>query len=237
MSTDEQSKDPCSVTADEGRVLSGPETKVLLVGEAPMKMPRIGGGLGQMLIMAMALGDERTRGQVSELLGPDHPSQRPRVEDDPRFHRPEKISPAEFFISTGPGPVEGKHYAVVMAPDDTEDSGYKVMARSKYGFDDPADAKADAGKQFPSLPVLSGPEQYSYPFYDMRKMRILIEADQRRKRRADKAHRDAERSKQGQSRAYTHIITPSTGRNDTYPPPEVRVEKNITPVKETDEHN
>lgn len=132
----------------------------------------------------------------------------PRAEEDPRFHRPEKISPSEYFISVGPGEIEGQFYACVMAPKPvaevqgaTDDPEYNIVAKCRYGFDTEAEAKTDAARQFPSLPVLSGPDEYQYPFYDMRAMQARIDADKKRKARGAKLEEQYRKTQEGQERA------------------------------------
>lgn len=162
----------------------------------PAKMQ---GGLAQMILMGMAMGGEQTQREIHEALNlPD------RVQayshNIRAFQRREKISPAEYFISVGPGEIEGQYYACIMRPDDDPDSetGYKVVANGNRGFDTEDEAKMDAAKQFPSLPVLSGPDQYHYPFYDLSQMPAVAEAIALQERRAAKRQRDAKRTKEGQ---------------------------------------
>lgn len=110
------------------------------------------------------------------------------------LNRIEKILPSEMFISVGPGEIEGQYYACVMAPVESTDE-YKIIAKCNYGFETEGQAKQDAARQYPSLPVLSGPDEYQYPYYNMRKMRILLEAKGKRERKAQKLAGNIEKSK------------------------------------------
>lgn len=146
---------------------------------------KIRGNMGQALLLALAMGGEETRAKVAEIVAP---TSRPRTERDPRFHRLEKISPNEYFISVGPGEIEGKYYATIMAPskDPESPTGYDIIAICRYGFDTELGAKVDAAKQFPSLPVLGGTDSYSYPYYNQHKLQVILKAQELRDRKAAK---------------------------------------------------
>lgn len=148
------------------------------------------------MLMGAILGGPGFGKQLNEII--DAPEPRVPVEQDPRFHRIEKILPSEFFISTGPGELEDKHYACIMAPKKNEADGYDVVAKCRYGFDGPREAMDDAARQYPSLPILSGPDEYQYPFYDMRKMQILAEAQERRNKRKEKLRVNWKKTQEGQ---------------------------------------
>lgn len=146
----------------------------------------------------------------------------PTVEEDPRFHRKEKILPSEYFISTGPGEITGKYYACMMSPnlefdpnqpDDTVvidmNKPYKIIAKCYYGFKTPHEALMDASRQFPSLPVLIGGDKYEYPHYQV-PSKFETEAQTRQERRATKLAENLRKTKEGQEQAnrdYTFMQT------------------------------
>lgn len=194
--------DPGTVCANCG---PKPDGKALIMGrKAPGKL----GGLAAMIMMGAALG------QSAQARGLDVDLSIPQPEKDPRFDRPEKISPADYFITSGPGADEDKYYAVIMAPDKSVDEGYRTVARLKYGFDDPESAKLEGARHYPSLPVLQGDSEYTYPFYEGPEVSpvwaegepappeevptYVTEAQQRREKREAKANERAIKTRLGQ---------------------------------------
>lgn len=194
-----------------GRQGKDEEAKILILSQVKKQLD-----IGSALLLGSLMN--RDSMTYAEELIPPHKSVK-LITDDPRFHRLEKISPAEFFITVGRDEFKGNYYAVVMAPkgkgdvrwtDKCDDCrkgeceihgpDYKIIATCRYGFSTPEEATTDAARQYPSLPVLSGTDQYQYPFYNVRKMRIIINAQKRREEKARKAQRNADRSEQGRIR-------------------------------------
>lgn len=167
-------------------------------------------GLAQMIAMSIAMNP-------TALLGDAIRRQEGRMfEDDPRFNGPEKIPHEMLFLSVGPGALEDKFYAVLMAPSDnipegmevldTSDNGeLVVLARMKMGYDTAVEALEAAGKMMRSVPIFNK-GKFWYPFFDPNNvvtpptvverrlseidLKILQQAQYRRDRRAAKLQRN-----------------------------------------------
>jgi len=103
----------------------------------------------------------------------------------------DKVDPSEFFISTGPGPSEGRYYGCVMRPASDEEileqntEEFIVVAiETGPGHRETMQALESAAMRYPTLPVLMG-DKYFYPCFKSydRKRKILAQAEERRQRR------------------------------------------------------
>jgi hypothetical protein len=153
-------------------------------------------------------------GLMAALVGPgnmglDAPVREQRkFDDDPKWNGPEKLSPSEWFISIGPGALEGKYYPCLMRPrsevtendrvlvDDPAESCV-VMARMKTGFDTAEEAREFASRSMTSVAVLGTDGEFTYPHWRppiIRKpTRGEIQAEERRQRRAAKLQNNWDR--------------------------------------------
>jgi len=121
-------------------------------------------------------------------------------------HDLSRISPDEAFITAGQNAENDKWYAAVMrrlAPEHIPEDGnpWAVAAKNNEGFATGAEAKADASKMFPLVPVLSDDgNEYEYPNYTDRveaKAKILKTAQDRRDKRNARIAENMLKSKGG----------------------------------------
>lgn len=112
-----------------------------------------------------------------------------------RFLSKRKVHQREFFISVGPGPQPERYYACIMRPATDEEilSGsdeFIVFGKenNRWGHAAADDAKKAAAQRYPTLPVLISGDTYFYPCYESyaRKIRVLTQAEDRRRRKKDK---------------------------------------------------
>jgi hypothetical protein len=173
--------------------------------------------MGANMMMAMMLGGPRVNDAINEILsappgtyeGEDGVKQvekklgLPKIspEISAAIHSTKRVDPSIVFISTGPGAITEKYYGCIMAPDknngESNELSYTVIGTMKYGFDTAYQAKMEAAKQYPFLPVLGEDvNTFSYPFADRAEMQLAEQAreDERMKGiRAKQAEKDARR--------------------------------------------
>lgn len=111
------------------------------------------------------------------------------VEGSEEINSIEKILPEQMFISSGPGPLEGKYYAVLMRPATEKELRkdpeqlFIHLNKMKMGYDTREEALNVASQMLPSVPVLTDPKNntYEYPSYESFWGKYRIEAHERRK--------------------------------------------------------
>lgn len=144
-------------------------------------------------------------------------------EDDPQWNGPDKIPPSTFFISAGPGRLQGKWYPTLMKPRDVGEElnrlggneDFKVVAQMKFSFDTAEQAIDYAAKLMTSVSVLNGLGGYSWPYFKHDKTKAQVEADDRRVRKADKYYLNDCKSKGTTPRDCCHACKSFTGHYST----------------------
>ena len=130
----------------------------------------------------------------------------------------EKIDPKTAYIGAAQllTDTTERWYACVMKWHEEEESDemkWQVAARCNYGFDTPMEAKRDAAKQFPLIPVLSDDgTAYEYPEYGEDIRRKAERVNQAQARRDRKAERIKKSMAQNTPRAFNPVKPSKRGK-------------------------
>lgn len=133
------------------------------------------------------------------------------VEDSVRLTSGIKIAPEEAFVTAGPGPEPFRWYACLMrlpGPEELKsdpDAKPVLLSKMTEGFLDQNEALHAGAKQLPGVPIykprtIIGDDRpiWEWPYLNKSKDKILTKAEERRKKRAIRAHMNQIKSQAGQ---------------------------------------